>query len=101
MADGTLKPYPFCGGEVDFIAETATIKCKHCGGAFIVTSPLISRMEAAEAWNRRANDVAEVVHCKDCKWWTKQSDSEQGRCALSGHYPTGCWYCANGERREP
>lgn len=45
-------------------------------------------------------DVVEVVRCKDCKWWTKQADSVQGRCALSGHYPTGAWYCANGERSE-
>ena len=45
-------------------------------------------------------DAVEVVRCRDCKWWTKQTDSKQGRCALSGHYPTYYWYCANGERRE-
>ena len=39
-----------------------------------------------------------VVRCKDCEYWTKQSHSLQGRCALSGSYPTGAWYCANGER---
>ena len=50
--------------------------------------------------NGFSRDAMLVVRCKDCKWWTKQSDSEQGRCALSGHYPTGYWYCANGERRE-
>lgn len=44
-------------------------------------------------------DVVEVVRCKYCKWWTKQIDSKQGRCALSGNYPTDYWYCANGERR--
>ena len=47
-----------------------------------------------------AADVVEVVRCKDCKWWTKQTDSMQGRCALSVHYPTGYWYCYNGERSE-
>lgn len=45
-------------------------------------------------------DVVDVVRCKHCKWWDKQEDSIQGRCALSGHYPTGAWYCANGERRD-
>ena len=45
-----------------------------------------------------AADVVEVVRCNDCKWWTKQNDSLQGRCALSQQYPTGSWYCANGER---
>lgn len=46
-------------------------------------------------------DAVEVVRCKDCEYWTKQSNSLQGRCALSGSYPTGAWYCANAERREP
>lgn len=45
-------------------------------------------------------DVAEVVRCKDCEWWTKQEDSLQGRCALMQSYPTGAWYCADGERKE-
>lgn len=45
-------------------------------------------------------DVVEVVRCKDCMWWEKQNDSLQGRCVLLGSYPTGNWYCANGERKE-
>ena len=45
-------------------------------------------------------DVVEVVRCKDCRWWNKQSDSLQGRCELTHSYPTGAWYCANGARKE-
>lgn len=45
-------------------------------------------------------DAVPVVMCKDCKWWTKQEKSIQGRCALTGTYPTGGWYCGNGERRD-
>ena len=56
MRMSELKPCPLCGEEAGFIGETATIKCKKCGCAFIVTNPLISRMDAAEAWNRRAED---------------------------------------------
>lgn len=41
-----------------------------------------------------------VVRCKDCRWWTKQEKSIQGRCALAGIYPTGSWYCGNGERKD-
>ena len=43
-----------------------------------------------------AADVRPVVLCRNCKWWTKQEASLQGRCALFGIYPTGAWYCANG-----
>ena len=45
-------------------------------------------------------DAVTVVLCKDCKWWTKQEESIQGRCALTGTYPTGGWYCGNGKRED-
>ena len=45
-------------------------------------------------------DAVQVVRCKDCKWWTKQEASIQGRCALAGIYPTGGWYCGNGKRED-
>lgn len=54
-----------------------------------------------EVYNAPTIDAEPIVRCKDCEYWTKQSDSLQGRCALSGSYPTGAWYCANAERREP
>lgn len=57
-----------------------------------------SQMQGLIAWMQTI-DAVPVVHCKDCEYWTKQVDSLQGRCALGGHYPTGNWYCANGERR--
>lgn len=44
-----------------------------------------------------AADVRPVVLCRDCHWWTKQEKSLQGRCELAGFYPTGGWFCANGE----
>ena len=58
-------------------------------------------VSAEEIDNAPTIDAEPVVRCKDCEYWTKQSDSLQGRCALSGSYPTGAWYCANAERREP
>ena len=46
-----------------------------------------------------ALEQPEIIRCKDCDWWTKQEASLQGRCALSGTYPTGAWYCANARER--
>lgn len=43
-------------------------------------------------------DVRPVVLCRDCRWWAKEEKSLQGRCQLGGFYPTGEWFCANGER---
>lgn len=48
--------------------------------------------------NITAADVRPVVLCRDCRWWTKQEKSLQGRCELAGFYPTGEWFCANGKR---
>jgi hypothetical protein len=42
---------------------------------------------------------SEIVKCKDCEWWTRQTCSVQGRCALLGIYPTGAWYCGNARRK--
>ena len=47
-----------------------------------------------------AANVRSVVLCRDCKWWTKQEESLQGRCDLLQIYPTGTWFCANGKREE-
>lgn len=44
--------------------------------------------------------AVEVVRCQDCKYWEKQTDSAKGCCLLSGNYPTGGWYCADGKRRD-
>lgn len=49
-------------------------------------------------WEAPTIDAVPVVRCKDCRWWTKQEKSIQGRCALNGTYPTGGWYCANGRK---
>lgn len=40
----------------------------------------------------------EIIHCKDCKWWTKQRYDIRGRCALLGMYPTSGWFCGNADR---
>lgn len=37
-----------------------------------------------------------LVHCRDCKWWSKEKDSLQGYCHLGKGYPTGAWFCGNG-----
>lgn len=42
----------------------------------------------------------EIIRCRNCCWWTKMEDSLQGRCALSGSYPTGAWYCGNARRKD-
>lgn len=92
----------------------------HSEGIKSMKDDLISRQQAIDAICESANDLQDVlipvyyrklienlpsaqleppiIKCKDCKWWRKQKDSEQGRCGLLGFYPTGEWYCANGAR---
>ena len=57
-------------------------------------------------------DVADVIRCKDCRWWDKFNDV-RGYCMAAKHgYFSGRWeitihrkydgdfYCADAERRE-
>lgn len=55
--------------------------------------------ECAGAIKSLPSAQPEVIRCKDCKWWTKQKDSIQGRCDLMQMYPTGEWFCGNAQER--
>lgn len=48
------------------------------------------------------NDIlkGELVRCKDCKFWDKESDGERRYCAASGSYWRADEYCSDGERRK-
>ena len=86
---------------------------------------LISRQAAIDAINRAATKEAarwsveelpsahpEIVRCKDCRWWDKYGDYDNGYCMAAKHgYWSGHWeisirrtykgnfYCADAERR--
>ena len=51
--ENKLKPCPFCYGEASFIGDSTSIKCKRCGGAYIVTNPVKSRLDVAQSYNTR------------------------------------------------
>lgn len=66
-----LKPCPFCGSEAKFISDTISIKCPKCGCAFIATNPLLTRMDVAGYWNKRAQQIPEgmdVVTVPAAEW---------------------------------
>ena len=55
---------------------------------------------------------SEIIRCKDCRWWDKYGDYDNGYCMaakhgyLSGHWEIsirrtykGDFYCADAERR--
>lgn len=46
-------------------------------------------------------DAVHVVRCRDCKHFSVRS-SALGvyQCAIHGDYPSGEYFCADGERRE-
>ena len=59
---------------------------------FDAASRMIDRMPAV--------DAVQVVRCRDCKWWTETQDSFQGKCMLTGEFPSRGWYCANGCKKD-
>lgn len=44
--------------------------------------------------------LGEVVHCKDCKWYTDSAHIDHSKmCKLLGVYPAPDGYCYAGKRR--
>lgn len=87
--------------EKEYIEREAMVKesCERCIREYVscdkehcILMEVIYQIPAA--------DVRPVVTCAECKWWTKQEASLQGRCELLQMYPTGAWFCANGKREE-
>ena len=66
MKDIELKPCPFCGGTAKLYREQgiggyfgSVIRCEDCGAKAAwkqISYTTACDHEAAEAWNRRAND---------------------------------------------
>ena len=57
---------------------------------------------AIRLWNERANDMVEVVRCKDCTYWQAIGCTGEltGRCSNLG-LGTGCdGFCADGREKE-
>lgn len=81
-------PCPYVCGNKSAFGYCLTTVC---------VNPLFKRKY--EETQRFLGEYVKIVRCKDCKWWTKQEASLQGRCDAYGMYPTGEWYCAMGERR--
>ena len=76
---------------MDLIERQAAIEVvKHAWAKGLEPTQYLEELPAVET---------EVLKCKDCYWWTKQSDSLQGRCDRYGFYPTGYWYCAAARER--
>ena len=69
MPEIKLKPCPFCGGEGKLITSGfndcySLVKCKQCGAEskpFKISKEYCSDEKAAEAWNRRVDNVTEAI----------------------------------------
>ena len=107
MEKNELKPCPFCGSAAKFIGDSISIKCPQCGCAFIATNPLLTRMDVAGYWNKRAQQTTEgveLIHCQDCGSWlpiNKWGYPDEGICHLDEPKARhACEYCSRGKRRE-
>lgn len=40
-------------------------------------------------------ESTDIIHCRDCKWWT-----DMERCELFRLHPAGDWFCGNARRKE-
>lgn len=62
---------------------------------------------AADALSIPAVDAVEVVRCGECIYWEDDwepsmcnSDTNRHYCVINDLFPTGDWFCKEGQRRE-
>ena len=89
MSEIKLKPCPFCGGEAqirplmyqgkDPVAAISgrTIVCTQCY-VILAVSWACDDFQAAEAWNRRADNKSSRQSCKTCKYYTPDPSYRNG-----------------------
>ena len=89
MSKIKLKPCPFCGGEAqirplmyqgkDPVAAISgrTIVCTQCY-VILAVSWACDDFQAAEAWNRRADNKPIRQSCKSCKHYTPDPNYRNG-----------------------
>lgn len=56
MSEIKLKPCPFCGGEAKIIGAIGAVFCARCTECGAETQSELSEQQAAELWNRRADN---------------------------------------------
>lgn len=115
MSEIELKPCPFCGGEAILYKEeipdgkisyhTARIKCDNCGCAtrqYIIDGYYGSTdtvEDCISTWNnRKQNNTAPVVLCKDCKYYRKMYKLCSCRSDKFNVYLNDNDFCSFGER---
>ena len=55
----------------------------------------------SEDFHPEVRGYAELVRCKDCKYWEQYSDVPQiGNCPVLDRNERDNWFCANGERKD-
>lgn len=100
-----LKPCPFCGGKAVMISEPIThdrflVACKNRGDMCKCepcTNWFATREEAAETWNRRANDASVRHGC-----WIGEGDGyADGKLVYDVWNCSECDYCIDDGTDDP
>ena len=88
-----LKSYPFCGQFAKIISfKILTVtgyyaKCRCCDAE--INKPVLSEKEAADAWNRRADEVNSAERIPHGCWLPSEIPHEKYVCS---HCGGACWY---------
>lgn len=87
-----------CEGNCITINDTRIAGPKPWGGGYVI-----------KKWDARVDhilkalgvDVAEVVRCKDCKWWRRyQYGHHMGKCIVHDTRMAEKDFCSYGERKD-
>ena len=89
-----------CGGETVIMPTPSgrfAVGCKKCD---ICTGLYNTEAEAVTAWNRAMGERTEIIHCRDCKFYTPMIRKlKTGICSLTPHHLGDDGFCSDAERR--
>ena len=79
--------------------RTAIEACESIKRSAIIEDgePLVRKSAVKYVLDNLPSAEPQIIQCKDCKWWTNQSTTLQGKCRLHNLNPMPEWYCASGE----
>lgn len=83
----------FTNSDVDWVREKVTK---------IADRLIANGVTVGDAINATTTDAVEVVRCKDCKYWQRNSgftDSPNGFCFNHHMMTNGCDFCSYGKKK--
>lgn len=89
--------------DADKLTELCNIMADKCDG---IGTSVWNQFRTTVEWSPSV-DAVPVVRCRDCRYWDTswepsifERDNPTYFCVINNMFPSGEWFCADGERKD-